>query len=49
MYNLLTACNILGVIIDYLVESIPSLLPPILRKSCYHTLVGLIISSLVYR
>jgi dolichyl-phosphate-mannose--protein O-mannosyl transferase len=40
---------ILGVVIDYLVESIPELLPSGIRNSAYHMLVGVIVSALVYR
>lgn len=37
-----------GVVIDYLVESIPPLLPAGIRNSAYHLLVGGIVSSLIY-
>lgn len=40
---------LLGVVIDYLVESIPPLLPAGIRNSAYHLLVGGIVSSLIYR
>ena len=38
-----------GVIIDYILTSLPSMLPKVLGKSAYQTVLGLIVSGLFYR
>lgn len=38
-----------GVILDYLLESIPNLVPPFLSVSVYHWMTGLVYSVLAYR
>lgn len=45
---LLFSSMLTGVILDYLLESIPNLVPPFLSVSVYHWMTGLVYSVLAY-